>query len=242
MLDLALVTANFGGIDDVKPLPQNTSFDSFYYTDEVTLAGASAEVCATWTRVIAPPYPRRDLVPRLRAKYFKCQLHRLPETQRYRWLAWADSKFHFRDTSFLAEGVERLQGMPPSSRLMLRRHPRRPTVRSEYQYVVREMQKGNQYVLTRYHTEPMDEQIAFYETQGWNTAARLWSCGLWLIENNAAIRACWDTWWDHNIKFSIQDQLSLPIALENHNLDPQEFRFSHSGDSYFQRVQHAKSV
>ena len=45
MLDLALVTANFGGIDTLKPLPQDADFDRFYYTDEATLAGARS-----WTQ------------------------------------------------------------------------------------------------------------------------------------------------------------------------------------------------
>ena len=242
MLDLALVTANFGGIDTLKPLPQDAGFDRFYYADEATLAGASPETKATWTQVIAPPYPRHDFGPRLRAKYFKCQIHRLPETQPYRWLAWADGKMLFRDMSFLPASIERLRRLPPRSRLMLRPHPKRTTLRSEYEHVVGQMQTGSQHHLTRYRAERLDEQMAFYEEQGWNTAARLWSGGLWLIENNEAIRECWDHWWDHIIRFSILDQLSLSMVLENHNLDPQEFPFRHSGDSYFERVPHPKNM
>ena len=148
----------------------------------------------------------------------------------------------FRDTSFLPASIERLQRLPPKSRVMLRPHPKRPTVRSEYDHMMQAMRNGHEYLRARYMGEKMEVQMAFYEAQGWNTAARLWSGGLWLIENNAAIRECWNSWWDHIIQFSIQDQLSLPIVLESHGLDPQEFPFRHSGDSYFERIPHSKDI
>ena len=242
MLDLVLVTANFGGIDDLKPFPRSAEFDRYYYTDEVTLARASPETAATWTRVMVPDYPRHDFGPRLRAKYFKCQIHRLPETQPYRWLAWADSAFLFHDTSFLREGIERLRRLPARSRLMLRPHPKRTSVRSEYEYVVQSMQRGSQYLLRRYSGEKMDEQMAFYEREGWNIDAKLWSGGLWLVENNKVIGECWNSWWDQNIRFGIMDQLSLPVVLEHHGLDPQAFPFTHSGNGHFERLPHQLNV
>ncbi len=87
MSDLVLVTANFGGIDELKPFPVAAGFDRFYYADRETIARASPEAAATWTRLIEPEYPHSDFGPRLRSKYFKCQIHRLPEVQTYRWLA-----------------------------------------------------------------------------------------------------------------------------------------------------------
>jgi len=63
-MQIALVTANFGGIDDLKPLPPHPGIDAYYYTDEATRAAASAEAAATWTRVIVPDYPRHDFGPR----------------------------------------------------------------------------------------------------------------------------------------------------------------------------------
>jgi hypothetical protein len=76
--NIALVTANFGGIDEVKALPDHEETDAFYYTDQ----SVSPEVARTWTRIINPNYPRYDLNPRLRAKYFKLQIHRLDSSSK----------------------------------------------------------------------------------------------------------------------------------------------------------------
>jgi len=86
---IALVTANFGGIDVAKRLPNRSGIDAFYYTDELSAMAASLEVTSTWTRVIVPIYPRHDFSARLRARYFKHQIHRLDDVRGYNWLAWA---------------------------------------------------------------------------------------------------------------------------------------------------------
>jgi hypothetical protein len=238
MLDLALVTANFGGIDELKPLPEGAEFDRFYYTDGDTLARATLEAVATWTRVIVPEYPRAGLGPRLRSRYFKCQIYRLPEIQPYRWLAWADSKFLFHDMSFLGECIEQLRRLPTHSRAMMVPHWKRKTVRQEHDYIIDQMENGSEYLRTRYLGEGLTEQVRFYERNGWNVEAKLWACGLWLVENNSDIRDCWNTWWDHTLCFSIMDQISLPVVLDRHGIRPQEFPFNPAVNAYFERVAH----
>ena len=54
MLNGAFCTANFGGIDDLKPL-RGTRTELLLLPDEATLTHADAEAMATWTRVITPP-------------------------------------------------------------------------------------------------------------------------------------------------------------------------------------------
>jgi hypothetical protein len=82
MSEIALVTANFGGIDDIKTLPQHDGIDAFYYTDAATRSQADQTAIASWTRVLVPNYPRHDFGSRLRAKYFKLQVHRLDDDGR----------------------------------------------------------------------------------------------------------------------------------------------------------------
>lgn len=112
--EIALVTANFGGIDAVKPLPAHEGIDAFYYIDQPNADSASAEATKTWTRVIVPNYPRHDFNPRLRARYFKHQIHRLDEVREHRWLVWADGSLQFKDLRFLSERVG--SGAAPNSR------------------------------------------------------------------------------------------------------------------------------
>src|SRR5437868_10496819 len=94
---IALVSANFGSFDTVKTLPPNGEIDSFYYCDEKTLLGSAEESVASWTKVVVPNYPRHDFTPRLRARYFKHQIHRLDEIRDHRWLAWSDSSIRFTE-------------------------------------------------------------------------------------------------------------------------------------------------
>src|SRR4051812_42863245 len=105
---IALVTANFGGIDDLKPLPPHDGIDAFYYTDAASFAAAAPPAVKTWTQVIVPNYPRHDFNPRLRGRYFKHQIHRLDEVRNHRWLVWADSSLQFHDLGFVMAAVERL--------------------------------------------------------------------------------------------------------------------------------------
>ena len=72
---VALVTANFGGIDTILPFPPQRGIDAYYYTEARVLSEADAVAAASWTRVILPDYPRYDFGPRLRARYFKHQIH-----------------------------------------------------------------------------------------------------------------------------------------------------------------------
>jgi len=242
MSDLVLVTANFGGIDELKPFPVAAGFDRFYYADRETIARASPEAAATWTRLIEPEYPHRDFGPRLRSKYFKCQVHRLPEVQAYKWLAWADSSLLLHDASFLQEAVDRLGSLPEKSRLMLLPHPHRKTVREEYDFVVTKIEQGFEYLCRRYSTEAMKKQIELFQRCGWNLDAKLWASGVWLIENNSAIRSCWDSWWQQVLSFGAMDQLSLPIVLENHGLCPQEFTWNRKMKRRVEFVQHQRMM
>src|SRR6516225_2424100 len=126
---LALGSANFGGIDNIKPFPRTAGIDTYFYTDAEALAAANPAASSSWGRVIVPNYPRYDFGPRLRGRYFKHQIHRLPEIEHYRWLAWADASLQFNNASFLLREMERLSTLPPRQRVALVPHPDRNTIR-----------------------------------------------------------------------------------------------------------------
>jgi len=235
---LALVTANFGGIDSLKPFPAYPDIDTYYYTGAETLVGSDAAAVSSWGRIIVPDYPRHDFSPRLRGRYFKHQIHRLPETERYRWLAWADSSLQFRDPSFLLRTAERLRDLAPHQRLALVPHPDRRTVLEEYEYIKGEIDKGNEYLCLRYAEERMTEQINFFVGRGWDLRAPLWCGTVWLIENSELITGCWDSWWDQNLRYGLMDQLSLPVLLQHFRLQPQSLEFNLWRNDFFDWVSH----
>lgn len=237
--DIALVSASFGGIDELKPLPPHPGVDAFFYTDD---AQGPAETAATWTRVVVPDYPRHDFNPRLRAKYFKLQIHRLDEVAGHRWLAWADGAFLFRELAFLAERAAALAELPPHRRALLIPHQERATVAEEFEFVQREMAAGNDYLVQRYAQERMSEQMADFRRRGWNTGARLWCGGFWLMENSDRMRRALDGWWDQNLRYGIMDQLSLPVVLDAHGIEPQAWPVAILHNPHFSYVPHRRAM
>ena len=231
--DVALFTANFGGIDEVKPFPRHPGVDAFYYTDEGTLARAASAAVASWTRVVMPGFPGHALGPRLRSRYVKHQIHRLPEAPPCRWLVWADSSFLFHESAFLVQAAARLRRLPPHRRLLFIPHPDRQTVRQEYEFIRREIEHGNAYLRSRYGADDMDGQMRAYEDSGWNLEATLWCGGFWMVENSEVINRCWDRWWEHTLRWGTMDQLSLPVLLEDCGLEPEAFGVDLLANAFF---------
>jgi hypothetical protein len=231
---VALVTANFGGIDEVKALPDHDGIDAFCYTDQTV----SPEVASTWTRVIAPNYPRFDFNPRLRAKYFKLQIHRLDEVRNYRWLVWADASLRFRNLSFLREQASALARLPVHRRVLMVPHPDRATLIEEFEFCEQLVLSGYPYLTARYANEKMREQVDYYRARGWNVQAKLWCGTFWMVENTELVRRALDQWWDHNLRFGIQDQLSLAVILDNNGIEPTPLAIEPRTNAYFDWTNH----
>jgi hypothetical protein len=243
MSDIALVTANFDGIDEVKALPFHEGIDTYFYTDEKTRKRASRVVVESWTQVVVPDYPRHDFRARLRSRYFKHQIHRLDEVQKYAWLVWADSTLQFHETAFIVEQVARLRQLPPSSRVLVVPHPERRTVRDEYEFIHGNILKGNKYLRTRYGAEKMTEQMEHFRARGWDVdAPGLWCGGFWIVENSELFKHCWDDWWDQNLCYGMMDQLSLPVVLRQHGCVAQPFDVSIWDNRHFTHVAHRRSL
>jgi hypothetical protein len=236
MNPIALVTANFGSIDAMKPLPPHPMVDAFYYTDQ---RGLTAE---GWDHLVHPDYPRHDFTPRLRAKYFKQQPHRLPEVERYPYLAWADSTLQFSDLRFLAGAHHRLSALPAHQRLLMVPHPDRNTVGEEYAFLCAEMAKGNEYLRVRYETEKMAEQMADFARRGWSPNAKLWCGGIFLFENAPTTRAWLNDWWDQSVRFGIMDQLPLPHLLALHGLEPTPLPVNVFNNEHFRYIPHQRAM
>jgi hypothetical protein len=239
---IALVTANFGGIDVPKPLPPRAEIDAFYFTDATTEASCPPEVRATWTRVIAPNYPRHDFNPRLRGRYFKHQIHRLDEVRDARWLVWADSTLQFHDLRFVAEQAAALAKRAARRRVLLIPHPERATIWEEFRFIQDHLDQGHEYLNQRYATERMPEQMEYFRSRGWDLQSRLWCGTFWMMENSELMHGAWDAWWDQNLRFGMMDQLSLPVILADHGIVPEALPVHLWKNDHFTWIPHDRSM
>jgi hypothetical protein len=243
MGDIALVTANFDGIDDIKVLPLHKDVDAFYYTDERTLKRADKQAVASWTAVVVPNYPRHDFNSRLRSRYFKHQIHRLDEVQQHQWLTWADGSLQMHALDFMVEAVAQLRPLAPNARMLVVPHPERRTVREEYDYIQGKILQGSKYHRIRYGHEKMTEQMAHYQERGWDVdAPGLWCGTFWVVENSELFRRCWNDWWDQNIRFGMMDQLSLPVVLRQHGCTPQILNVPLRQNAHFTHAAHQRNI
>jgi hypothetical protein len=213
--EIALVTANFGGIDDLKPLPaRRRGVSTFYYTDRGLFVKG-------WDKVSNPNYPRHDFNNRLRARYFKHQIHRLDEVQDYRWLVWADSIIDFRDTDFLLGWAKELKKLPKHKRILAIQHPLRATVVQEYEFISGHIKQNEPYLTRRYQHEKMTEQMRWFDCKGWKVNVPLLLGTIWMVENSKLMAHAFDDWWDQNLRFGMMDQLSFYPVLAHNKIKPQ---------------------
>ncbi len=239
---IALVTACFGGIDVLKRLPDRCGIDAFFYTDAAGAATANLKDVPTWSEVIVPTYPRHDFGPRLRGRYFKHQIHRLDEVRGHRWLLWADSSIQFKDLAAFRKMAENLAGLPENQRVLLVPHPDRKTIWEEFRFIQDKIEGGHRALQIRYAQEKMPEQMEYFRARGWDLQARLWCGTVWMMENSEQNRRAWDAWWDQNLRFGLMDQLSLPVILTDHGVEPQALDVNLYDNRYFSWGTHAREM
>jgi hypothetical protein len=63
-----------------------------------------------------------------------------------------------------------------------------------------------------------------------------------MVENAEPIRCAWDTWWDQNLRFGMMDQLSLPVVLAIHGIEPQALDVVLWQNDLFTYVPHLKNL
>lgn len=138
-----------------------------------------------------------------------CQHDIAPEATAY---VWADG------TYTLQEGVAEWLWMHlGEADAVFIRHPYRKTVGEEVAFLEVAMQAGDQYLLDRYAREPMRLQYTSYRESGFPDTD-LFCGGLFIRRNAPKVNAAFEDWFLQNVKWSIQDQISLPYILWKHGL------------------------
>lgn len=155
-MKIAVVTAIFGGKDTQKPFPpQSVECDYYCFTEENT------------------PVPLPNLPDRLKAKYFKLQMHRvLPIYDAY---VWIDGNIEVKSPDFVKVMTDGLDG------IRIQRHHERQTIKEEIEFI---LSSENEYLTTRYGAQPLKQEYEWYLSQGMPEWATLYSCNIFAFRIN----------------------------------------------------------
>lgn len=198
-MKIAVVTAIFGGKDTPKPFPaQSVDCDYFCFTEANS------------------PVPLPNLPDRLKAKYFKLQMHWvLPGYDAY---VWIDGNIEVNSADFVKVMTEGLDG------IRIQRHHERQTIKEEIDFI---LASENVYLTTRYAAQPLREEYEWYLKEGMPEDAPLYSCNVFSFAlfdtyNHDENLSFFDDWWILVLRWSWfdQSQFSWLAWVDKQKIDP----------------------
>ena len=191
---VAVVSSVFGRYDEPIFVEQTVDCDYVLVTDGDGL------VPAGWNVQVANP---GKLHPRLAAKFAKCAPWRFVDADVWVWM----------DGSILPEAhcVEAFLDCLVDQDVAFYRHPLRASLTSEAQ---------KSWEMHKYVDAPVREQVQSYLDGGHPDEWGLWAAGIFVFRNTLTVRQMGEFWLREICRWTVQDQLSLPLALRTHGLMP----------------------
>ena len=145
---------------------------------------------------------REEEHPRMKAKYFKCNSHKLDCDVSI----WIDGSATIKTPDFEKWCLEQLG----DGDIALIKHPDRGCIYDEANFCQ---------FMPKYQGVPVLEQVEEYRKQGYPAHNGLWACGLLIRRHNDKVKRFNKLWWEHNKKYTYQDQLSFPVCAREVGLD-----------------------
>ena len=184
---VAVITANLGGFEkSIKQPEQSVACDFFHFTDK--------------------NFPPRfkAMTPRLQAripKMFGWQM-----VPGYDYYIWVDSSCAFTGPDSVQWFLDQCRGVD----IAVFKHNRRGTVQEEADYLKHRLAINCPYVTPRYENELIDEQLAEVDPQ-----ARLFASTAFTYKDSPRGRRAMKEWWYFVSRYHSIDQLGLPYAIRN---------------------------
>lgn len=122
---------------------------------------------------------------------------------------WVDASFALLDSRAAQWGLEQLGDKD----MAVFRHPERKTICEEYEFLKAKMAEGNEYLLSRYEGELLDEQMEAIAADPSYVDDRLFSAGIFLYRSTYWVNIAMMTWWHHTTRYHSIDQLAFPYVL-----------------------------
>lgn len=205
MCKIALITAIFGDYDTLKVVPDQTiNIDKFCFTNSKILP---EEEFNGW-KLIYPDYPRPDLHNRMKAKYFRMLSHTIKELKQYEIIVWVDASLQVIDPDF----IRHITIFLDDYKIKFYNHHVRDCIYEEA--II------SSTYFKKYAAEPIEQQIKSYKEEGYPQKNGLIETGCFARIINNDTNKLMEDWWLENIKYSYQDQISLPYVLWKNNFKP----------------------
>ena len=216
-MKIALYTTNFGGIDDViKPQQQNIPVDYFCF-DENNM-----------------PYPLPNLNNRLKGLYVRTQIHYILPNY-YDILIWIDGSTEITADDFVSKLRDKLSGCD----MVTLKHPDRETVYKEIDFIISELERGDQYLTPRYEDQPFKKEREFYIKEGLPKDYPIFANRIIARHNTVQMNNAFDRWWAGNLQFTNLGQAFMSYVCWKYGLNVKVLKFN---DLPFMLWQHAKNV
>lgn len=200
-MKIAVVTCNTGGIDTIKDIPeQSVAYDRFYYTNQNM------------------PFPLSVLNNRIKSKYIKTQMHRIPELSKYDKLIWVDGSIQVKSRYFVEFYIQ--------APFVIGKHPDRDCIFKEADFIENEIKNGNAYLSSRYNGIDLVLAALHYGTLGYEKNSGLWASGVFGMNNTWSYHDFCDRWWNEIIKWDGIDQISLGYLLSRKSVYYYDFEYN----------------
>lgn len=224
-MKVAIVTAIFGQYDSFKTQKVDGAdlVDWFCFTDDKSLVVGQDNV--PW-KIINTPFhientkkktssDAADVVainayenikcPRVYnmmcAKYYKIQTHAIDILKDYDFYIWIDGSIFLR-REFVTLMVKLFKQYAPP--LVSFKHSARNSVGAEF------LESVN---MNKYRAQPLTQQYKTYVNENFPDNLGLFENTVMIKKNCDTVNKAFDMWWEHNVKYSYQDQISLPFIL-----------------------------
>lgn len=190
-MKICILTANLGNFDEpVNPVSQYTThevtFHRFTDTNFPPVTGLSGRF--------------QYRIPKL----FGWEL--MPDYDLYLWL---DGSMSFTNPDSMNWFLEQLG----SADMGFFRHPWRKTLKEEVDHIEEYLQKGNEYIVSRYKN-------GFHKEMYWKTIGTpfykddaLFASTVFIYRNTQVVRDTLRLWWFYQSRYYTCDQVNLPLAL-----------------------------
>jgi hypothetical protein len=192
-----IVTAVTGSYDYILKQEKIDGVDYIYFTDQ------NISVPPLWTPVLLGD---EHLDNRRRSKRPKLNPHSIPMLTHYKYLIWIDGDMSIVNKDFVSEIMSYMKNGFVVSPHFDNRHCAygEATIRPP-----------------KYAKEPLDEQVAFYKSEGFPEQYGLYECGISARDmTNPLVKEVGALWHEQNLTWSYQDQVSFPYCLWKNSYKP----------------------
>ena len=210
--EIAVVTANIGIYDkeatNLQIINNYNYFDWYYFVDEKS-RNLSNDWNVTYLDINNHKINFHNNINMMYAKYFKVQSNKIELLQKYKYIIWIDSSIIINNINFVLDILNIIQENYNTD-FFIYEHYCRNNIYDELNISIN---------LDKYNNLNIIGQVDNYYYNNYKDT-NLYEAGFFIYKNNNLMHIILNEWWDEIIKYSYQDQISLPYILWKNNIIP----------------------